>query len=47
MEDGLYLDFRNFEDSTDSDVNTVRAIEEKILNGEITKEEAVFLLGLQ
>lgn len=45
MEDGLYLDFSTFEDPEDKEIETIRAVEDKILNGEITKEEAAFLLG--
>lgn len=43
MEEGLYLDFSNLEE-LNLDVNNIRDIEDRLISGEITKEEALFLL---
>ena len=43
MEEGLYLDFNNFGE-LNLDVNNIRNIEDRLISGEITKEEALFLL---
>ena len=47
MEEGLYLDFSNFRDNFEnlnSDVTNIKSIENRLISGEITKEEALFLL---
>jgi|SaaInlLV_10m_DNA_2_1039722.scaffolds.fasta_scaffold234596_1 hypothetical protein len=43
MEEGLYLDFSNFEE-LNLDINNIKNIEDRLISGEITKEEALFLL---